>query len=66
MIAAAAGKFGIDLLIGAALQMMRDDSHRMLRGWGLAYCYGNRLEAVEAVRARLRLSDEYRDKHPQE
>jgi hypothetical protein len=47
VIAAAAGKFGIDLLIGAALQMTKDDPHRKLRSWGLAYCYGNRLEAAK-------------------
>ncbi|UCG42380.1 MAG: hypothetical protein JSU73_10975 [candidate division WOR-3 bacterium] len=47
MIAAAAGKFGIDLLIGAALQMTRDEPDGELRSWGLAYCYGNRLEAAK-------------------
>jgi hypothetical protein len=46
VIAAAAGKFGIDLLIGAALQMTRDEPRGKLRSWGLAYCYGNRLEAA--------------------
>jgi hypothetical protein len=47
VIAAAAGKFDIDLLIRAAVQMTKDESHRKLRSWGLAYCYGNRLEAAK-------------------
>lgn len=47
MIAAAAGKFDIDLIIRAAVQMTKDEPHRKLRSWGLAYCYGNRLEAAK-------------------
>jgi hypothetical protein len=44
---AAAGKFGVDLLTNAALQMTRGESRRKLESWGMAYCYGNRLEAVK-------------------
>ena len=47
MIAAAAGKFDIDLLISAALKMAQDQPHHKLTSWGLAYCYGNRLEAAK-------------------
>ncbi len=45
---AIAGRFGIDLLVRTAKELMGLNPGRSYDSWGLAYCYGNRLEVARS------------------